>query len=716
MKNFLINIMIFLFFGVAEGQSFISGTVTNGRGEPLTGANIYLKNTYEGCTADGKGEFTLETRLTGSQVLMVSFIGYVNYEEEIVLENTVQKFDIVLKESSNSIDAAVISAGFFEASDKKKSVLLKPLDIVTTANAEGDIYGAVNTLPGTQTVGETGRLFVRGGASYETKTFMDGMLVRSPYTSGLPDIPVRGRFSPFLFNGMIFSTGGYSAEYGQALSSALILNTNALPEEDVTGISLLSVGCGASHTKRWENTSVTISSDYFNLAPYFRIINHSLDWVKEPESIGGTIMFRQKIRKEGMIKTFSSLNSSASSLYYTDYNTGTDDLIKLKDKNFYFNTTYNDMLNDRWMIKGGIACTYDGENLNVNSESINDIHKAYQSRLTLTNLLNDNLSFKFGGEMLYDHYMQLISSPVNDNNYDFGYGNNILSVFIETDIKAGSKVAGRFGVRAEHSSLLSEFTLAPRISLACKTGKKSQVSFAWGVFYQSPRDKYLAYAYRPGSEKAVHYILNYQYRHEKRTFRIEAYYKDYDNLVKYVASDDPYMYIYNSINNAGSGYAKGIDIFWRDMKTLKNADYWISYSFLDTKRNYEDFPVSATPAFVSDHNLSVVFKYWISKLSSQLSITYKYASGRPYYNPNNPEFLADRTKAYQNLSINSSYLTQLFGKFTIIHFSVNNLPGFDNVFGYTYSSEPGADDIFEAHPVKPYAKRTFILAMFISIK
>jgi hypothetical protein len=715
MKYFLIIIITILFFAIAEGQSFISGTVTNSRGEPLTGANIYLKNTYEGCTAGGKGEFTLETQLTGCQVLVVSFIGYVNYEEEIVLDNTVQKPDIVLKENSNSIDAAVISAGFFEASDKKKSVLLKPLDIVTTANAEGDIYGAVNTLPGAQTVGETGRLFVRGGASHETKTFMDGMLVQSPYTSSLPDIPVRGRFSPFLFNGMIFSTGGYSAEYGQALSSALILNTNALPDEDVTSISLLSVGCGISHTKRWENSSVTVSSDYYNLTPYFSFLKHNLDWAEEPESIGGTIMFRQKVRKEGMIKTFSSFNGSASSLYYTDYNTGNDDLIKLKDKNFYFNTTYNDMLNDHWMIRGGIACTYDSENHNVNSDRINDIHKTYQTRLTFTNLLSDNLSFKFGGEMLYADYRQPISSPVNDYNHDFGYSNNISSVFIETDIKAGSKLAGRLGARAEHSLLLSEFTVAPRFSLACKTSKKSHVSLAWGMFYQSPRDEYLVYGYRPGSEKAVHYILNYQYSHENRTFRIEAYYKDYDKLVRYEDSDDPYMHIYNNINNAGSGYAKGIDIFWRDRKTLKNADYWISYSFIDTKRQYEDFPVAASPSFVSDHNLSLVFKYWISKLNSQLSMTYKFASGRPYYNPNNSSFLEDRTKSYHNLSTNISYLTQLFGKFTIVHFSVNNLPGFDNVFGYSYSNEPGANDIFEAHPVKPYAKRTFILAVFISI-
>ncbi len=713
MKNLLIHILLFLFITGIKAQSFISGTVTNRKGEPLTGANIYLMNTYEGCTSGGDGQFLLETRLTGKQVLVVSFIGYENFEQEVVLNNSTLRLDIVLKEKSNSINAAVINAGFFEASDKKKAVLLKPLDIVTTASAEGDIYGAVNTLPGTQTVGETGRIFVRGGASYETKTFMDGMLIQTPYTSRLPDVPVRGRFSPFLFNGMVFSRGGYSAEYGQALSSALILNTNALAPEDVTSISLLSVGCGASHTKRWDNSSVTGSLDYTNLKPYFKILKHKLDWEKEPESIGGTIVFRQKVREEGIIRVFSSHSHSRSSLYYHNYNSNTDDLIQLLNNNYYINTTYNDMLNDKWMIKGGLAYNYDRENTDFNDDYVKDNIRAIQARLSLVNYLNDNISFKFGGDILNQRFNQIYNMNYDRIRYDLNFNNSISSVFIESDLKGGSKVAVRLGSRFEHSSLSKEKTLVPRLSVAYKTTKRSQVSVAYGIFYQAPRYDYLKFNNKLCSEMADHYIMNYQYQYDTRTFRIEAYYKDYKKLVRYDYLNSPEP---DSYNNKGYGYAKGVDIFWRDKKTFKNSDYWISYSFIDTKRNYENYSKPAAPTFVSAHNLSAVFKYWISKLNTQLSITYKFASGRPYYNPNNDDFLSDRTKAYHNLSINCSYLTQLFGQFTIIHFSVNNLPGFNNIFGYTYTNEPGTDNIFEAHPIEPYAKRTFVLAMFISIK
>jgi hypothetical protein len=66
-------------------------------------------------------------------------------------------------ESVNALDAVVITAGTLEAGDKSRVSVLKPLDIVTTAGSAGNIIAALQTLPGTQTVGEDGRLFVRGG-------------------------------------------------------------------------------------------------------------------------------------------------------------------------------------------------------------------------------------------------------------------------------------------------------------------------------------------------------------------------------------------------------------------------------------------------------------------------------------------------------------------------------------------------------------------------
>ena len=90
-------------------------------------------------------------------------------------------------------------------------VILRPLDIVTTAGSQGDIYGALQTLPGTQPRRIRKDFFVRGGDA-EAKTLIDGIEVANPYFSSVPDVPQRSRFSPFMFKGTNFSTGGYSAQ------------------------------------------------------------------------------------------------------------------------------------------------------------------------------------------------------------------------------------------------------------------------------------------------------------------------------------------------------------------------------------------------------------------------------------------------------------------------------------------------------------------------
>ena len=57
---------------------------------------------------------------------------------------------------------------------------MHPVELVTVGGANGDLYKALQTLPGTQVQGETGELLVRGGSSHETQTFIDGIPVLNP--------------------------------------------------------------------------------------------------------------------------------------------------------------------------------------------------------------------------------------------------------------------------------------------------------------------------------------------------------------------------------------------------------------------------------------------------------------------------------------------------------------------------------------------------------
>jgi hypothetical protein len=170
MKNlYLIVLLIITTLFSAFSQVKITGTIKDKQGEVIPLANVYLKDTFDGTNSDLEGNFSFKTNESGNQTIIVSYIGYKTFEQSVELTKSSFQVNVLLIEEINKIDGVTISAGAFESSDIKKITVLKPMDIVTTASAAGDIMGAINTLPGTSTVGESGRLFVRGGEGYETK-------------------------------------------------------------------------------------------------------------------------------------------------------------------------------------------------------------------------------------------------------------------------------------------------------------------------------------------------------------------------------------------------------------------------------------------------------------------------------------------------------------------------------------------------------------------
>ena len=708
MKRSLLLLLYFLFPALLFAQTKLSGTVVDEQGKPVPGANVFIKDTYDGVTTDANGKFSFSSDETGDKILSVSFLGFENYEQKIKLEGKEITVKISLKEKTSELNTVTISAGAFEASDEKKMVILRPLDIVTTAGANGDVYGALQTLPGTQQIGEKEGLYVRGGDASETKTIIDGVAVDNPYFSSVPDVPQRGRFSPFLFKGTSFSTGGYSAQYGQALSSALILETQDVVDQTSTNIGIMSVGGTVGRNIAFKKSSIGFYGGYNNLEPYMQLFKQNRDWTHFPESASGSVSYKQKTSQTGLLKAFVNYGYSNLALQFDNIDdpTGeTKNTFALRNNNWFTDISYKEIIAKKWNLFSAFSFSDNKDDSHYDTIPIQRHNDLYQGRVTLSRGIGPLSIIRFGGEAQRPDVNETYSVYSSIYKEDFG------AAFAESDIYLTSKLVTRAGMRYEYSDIVGKYNLAPRLSLAYKTGKYSQTSVAYGDFYQTPDRTFLFKNPDLDYEKATHYILNYQVVTEKRTFRIEGYYKKYDNLVK-ITPVAPSTGIDSIFNNNGDGYAQGFDIFWRDKKTLPYGDYWISYSYLDTKRNYHDFPISATPTFAATHTLSIVYKYFFAKLNTQAGFTYAYNSGRPYYNPNRPqsEYLSDYTAPYNNFSFNGTYLTSIKKSFTVIVFSVTNVFGINNVFSYRYSS-----DGTRREAVGPTAPRFVFVAMFINI-
>ena len=243
-----IGLLIFLqgFLFILHAQVTISGKLKDNKGRPLPGVSISIKDSYDGTIVDSLGNYKFTTTEKGARTLTATNVGYRSFSEDIIIGTSPIVRDIILKEELSELKAVTVVAGSFAAGDvKRAATVLNSIDVATVGGGNADITNALRTLPGAQQVGEQEGLFVRGGAGYETKQFIDGTLVNNPYFTSIPDIATRGRFSPFLFKGTVFTTGGYSALYGQALSSALILESIDLPERSAANLSVSPIILGA---------------------------------------------------------------------------------------------------------------------------------------------------------------------------------------------------------------------------------------------------------------------------------------------------------------------------------------------------------------------------------------------------------------------------------------------------------------------------------------
>ena len=391
----------------------------------------------------------------------------------------------------------------------------------------------------------------------------------------------------------------------------------------------------------------------------------------------------------------------------------------LNNDNYSGQASYKQTLKDKWMIFAAGSYSYNNDKSSFNNIPGELKEQRAQGRLEAKYIITNRLNILVGSD--YQHF-------TIDNRYDSfsrSINEGIISGYAEAEWVPVYWLAFKPGVRYEHSALLNKDNIAPRLSFAVKAGKNAQVSLATGIFYQLPDYLYL-YNVKPFNQtydfqKAVHYIANYQWQKNDRTLRVEGYYKDYKSLIKEHWTNkgyDPNVYrsleqslATNavSIDNSGYGYATGAELFWRDKKSIKNADYWISYSYIDTRRLYKNFLAEATPDFISTHNLNVVAKYWIDKIQTQINSTYSYASGRPYYDPSSPVVLGDHAPEYHNLSFTINHLRSIGKWFTVIYAGIDNVTNQKNVFGYRYSADG------TRYPVVPPLYRSFFVGINMSL-
>lgn len=119
----------------------VKGTVVDGTGEPVIGANIMVKGTTNGTITDIDGNFTLNN---AKGTLVISFIGYKT--QEIAVKGNETNLKIVLKDDSELLDEVVV-VGY---GTQKKATMTGSVTVVNDKMLEnkGTMASPVQALQG----------------------------------------------------------------------------------------------------------------------------------------------------------------------------------------------------------------------------------------------------------------------------------------------------------------------------------------------------------------------------------------------------------------------------------------------------------------------------------------------------------------------------------------------------------------------------------------
>ena len=639
----------------------------------MVGANVFVIGTIDGCLTDSLGRFEFTTNQTGELSIKATFIGY----DDALLTTTESKNLVIrMHERATTIDDVVVTASTYSFGKSDNFKTMDALDVVMSGNSCGDIVAALQTLPGTQMVGENGKLYVRGGESDECQTFINGMHVLVPYSTNGENNTVRGRFSPFLFKGINFSLGGYGGEYGQALSSVLPMETTDVTTSDKLGVSASLVDWNIGGTKAFASSSLSFNANYTGMGLYDSMFPDRLDWTRPYGKLSGEAQYKAELSSATVLKSYIGYD-------YTSLGQHIDDRsLSLKEHNVYANATLKSNIGRGYSLFTGIA----------NSSVINDIDDA-QIRGDHYHNLRNEIHLKAEMRKVYSSVLKM-SAGVEDylrhsttryeiSHYSLDY--NLLAAHTDAQLRIVPKLFLNLSARVENASYDGGWLLMPRATLSYVPDKHFQLSAMLGRYSQTADDDYIVMSGKSLAQStANHAILSMQYEYKKTLLRIEPYYKKYHHL----------PLITNDIYTAdGYGTSKGMDVFIENHSFVKNLISTLSYSFNDSERLYLDYKALRTPDYASRHNVRLTLKYSIGK--TIIGLTESYASGRKYP--------VGTTPHYNSLDAN---LTWLVSPKVIVYTSLNNILGRTNVFRFNA----------DGTAVKANRDRFFYIGIFVSLK
>lgn len=620
----------------------------------------------------------------------------------------------------HALPPIVVSVSTYSVDDPRAATRMSKLEVYTMPGGTADVFQTFQTLPGVTRVGDGGDLYVRGGDPAETPIYVDGARLFHPGRFETLNGSIFGVFDPSVMRTAYFSSGGFSARYGNALSGVVALETDRRPTSRRwrAGANLVSVG-GTVWQPLGERAGMWSTAMLTHTRPLLELHGRTADYPESPTSrqlmvgvsvepvdglelrvgaLGESDQTTALIASTGYEGPFRS--ESGARLATAEVRASSADARALarltlaastRDNRFRFGVLERDH-EDRQL-----GARLDGELKGARVTLRAGLEGALLEALT-------DGTVPTGGEVAPGSPFERLDREQREADHLGGY--------TEVEWRATRRLALLGGVRADGLPGESGYEIDPRLTAAYSAGDWT-FRVAGGRFSQGRwRTRYaLPNGGSPAGVplRARHLVAGIQ-RDGAPALRAEAYIKHYDD---YVAEQGASA----GAPQVVAGRAAGLDLLVRP-QPIGPVVGWLTYSYIDSEVELEDGGRVPSRYDVT-HTLTGVGKLSLGEF--ELGLTGRYGTGRPHTpilgaapptgaGPAAPlygEIHSERLPDYFRLDGRLSRLVRMRGGIVVAYVEGLNLLDRGNVMQYTYDA-----DYSEPRPVRTFfGHRTLVFGL-----
>ena len=548
MKPYIITLLIVLSAMLnASAQVTISGKVTDEKDSPIEFATVRLQGSAVGTNSNLKGDYSLTVPQRDTVVIEVSCLGYASVVRQYIKPKGKITLNAKLYPKSTELSEVQV-VEIKRQTDQMQTIDAKTMRLAPDASG-GSVEAVLSTMAGVSSKNEmSSQYMVRGGSYDENSVYINGIEIYRPQLISSGQQEGLSIINPDMVGAVNFSTGGFSAEYGDRMSSVLDI-TYREPEafEGVVSLSLqggsLSIGQSSNrfsqlHGFRFKRNSSLLGSletkgeydpKYFD---YQTSLNYKLGKKWKASFLGNISVNNYRFTPQNRSTSFgTSTNAKQFTVYFDGHekdkfetyfgalslnykHSKNTDLSLLASGYLTNELVAYDIHGEYWLDEAGTS----GAGGVGGELGVGKYHEHARNRLKMsvfslglkgnTAIGRNKLAFglSFNHENVYERAseweqrdsagyslphtgagVQMIYNCTSKQDF----GSNRISGYLHDTYKLATD-AGYWtfngGLRLSYWDFNSEFLVSPRASVGFipKRNEKFALRFATGMYYQAP--------------------------------------------------------------------------------------------------------------------------------------------------------------------------------------------------------------------------------------